>query len=167
MNVSVSLLLSLLLSGAGFAASKDACSLVTGADAEAALGEPVGPPQSQSRPSPQGDGSVCRFRSTQSKGLKGKTLSVTAHYATSDISGSMGAMADNLKAAGFENVKPVSGVGDEAFFASRSAMGRITGELSVRKGKSILIDIMITGLSDDATTLDRGKAIAAKVVPKA
>jgi hypothetical protein len=47
----------------------------------------------------------------------------------------MRAMSENLKSGGFQNVHDVCGIGDEAFWGSRSAMG----ELSVRKGKSILI----------------------------
>ena len=79
----------------------------------------------------------------------------------------MGAMSENLKSGGFQNVHDVGGVGDEAFWGSRSAMGKTMGELSVRKGKSILIEIVISGFEDEAAALDRAKALAAKALPRA
>ena len=45
-------------------------------------------------------------------------------------------------------------------------MGKPTGELTVRKGKTVMLIILIVGL-DDATSLDRAKALAAKVLPQA
>ncbi len=162
------LLLSLFVGGLCLtAADKDACSLVTAADAEAALGEPVGAPTPELRPSPPGQASACRFRSTQSRGLKAKTVSVSVHYATEDLHASMPGMMDNLKSAGYQNVHSVAGVGEEAIWASRVMMGKTTGELTVRKGKSTLVVIIINGLPDDATALDHAKALAAKVLPKA
>jgi hypothetical protein len=56
MKITVGLLL--LFSFCVSGAVKDACSLVTAAEAEAALGEPVSAPQSEMRPSPPGEASA-------------------------------------------------------------------------------------------------------------
>src|SRR5580658_2005338 len=92
------------------AAAKDACSLITSADAQAALGEPVSPPRNEPRP----EGSACRFRSAQGASLTAKTVTLSAHYSDTDVTGNDTGMADSLKAAGFKNVQQVSGVGDAA-----------------------------------------------------
>jgi hypothetical protein len=155
------LLASFCLSGA----VKDACSLVTAAEAEAALGEPVSAPQPEMRPSPPGEASACRYRSAQGRGLKGKSVSVSVHYSSTDLTGTMGAMADNMKTAGYQ-VQKMGGVGDEAIWATRAALGRPTGELTVRKGKSILLVVIINGLPGDAA-LDQAKALAAKALARA
>jgi hypothetical protein len=139
-------------------AQKDACSLLTSADAQAALGEPVGPSQMT--------GDACRFRSTQGSALKGKTISVSVHSSTTDIRGTMPGMMDNLKSNGYPNVQKVAGVGDEAIWASRTSLGRLSGELTVRKGQHTLLIIIINGMADDALSLDRAKALAIKVFPR-
>jgi hypothetical protein len=144
------------------AAAKDACSLITAADAEAALGEPVAPPRNE----PRTDGSACRFRSAQGASLTAKTVTLNAHYNT-DISGSESGMADSLKAAGFKNVQPVLGVGDAAVWGTASMMGRPSGNLTVRKGKNLILTIIISGIADDAVALDHAKALALTVLPKA
>ncbi len=145
------------------AATKDACSLITAADAEAALGEPVAPPRNE----PRTDGSACSFRSAQGASLTAKTVTLNAHYSDTDISGNESAMADSLKAAGFKNVQPVSGVGDAAVWGTASKLGRPSGNLTVRKGKNLILTIIISGMDDDATALDRAKALALTVLPKA
>ena len=77
----------------------------------------------------------------------------------------MGGMADSMKSAGYQ-VQKVGGVGDEAIWATRATLGRQTGELTVRKGKSILLVVIINGLLADAA-LDQAKALAAKALPRA
>jgi len=149
------------------AAAKDACSLMSAADAEAALGEPVGAPVSEPRSSGASDGSECKFKSTQGRALKGKNVALTVQYATSDVTGSTKGIADNLRSAGMKNVHEVSGVGDGAVWGSTSMMGRPMGELSVLKGKHIMLIILINGIADEADSLSRAKALAAKVLPKA
>ncbi len=145
------------------AAAKDACSLITSADAQAALGEPVSPPRNEPRP----EGSACRFRSAQGSSLAAKTVTLTAHYSDTDVSGNESGMADTLKAAGFKNVHQVSGVGDAAVWGSTTMLGRPSGELTVRKGKNLILTIIISGIADDATALDRAKALAVTILPKA
>lgn len=155
-----------LLTTPALAAGKDACTLLTAADAQAALGEPVGPPRNEPRPSSGGEVSACKYRSTQGSALSAKSVTLTVHYADSDISGSDAGMADSLKSAGMKNVHAVSGVGDAAVWASNTSMGRPMGELTVRKGKSVMLTIIITGMSDDAAALEHAKALALKLVPQ-
>ncbi len=145
------------------AAAKDACSLISSADAEAALGEPVAPPRNE----PRTDGSACSFRSAQGASLTAKTVTLNAHYSDTDITGNESGMADSLRAAGFKNVQPVSGVGDAAVWGTASMLGRPSGNLTVRKGKNLILTIIISGIDDDATALDRAKALALTVLPKA
>jgi len=145
------------------AAAKDACSLITAADAQAALGEPVSPPRNEPRPG----ASACRFRSTQGSALSAKTVTLSAHYSDTDISGNDTGMAETLKAAGYKNVHQVPGVGDAAVWGTNSMMGRPMGELTVRKGKSLILTIIISGIPDEATALARAKALAATILPKA
>jgi hypothetical protein len=151
-----------LLIPATASAAKDACTLVTSAEAEAALGEPVGPPRSETRPTPGGEGSVCKFRST----ARGKSLSVNVHYSSTDLSGRAAGIKDNLKAAGYSNVHDVAGVGDSAVWGTNSVLGKPVGELTVLKGKAVMLVIIINGLPDSDSALDRAKALAAKVLPR-
>ena len=118
------------------------------------------------RPSGDGEASVCEFRSSQSKGLKAKSLSVTVHYSNSDVRGSAPEITSNLNAAGFTNVRQVSGVGDSAVWATRTMMGKPMGELTVLKGKSVMLTIISNGVPDEASALERSKALAAKLLPK-
>jgi hypothetical protein len=46
-------------------------------------------------------------------------------------------------------------------------MGHPTGELTVRKGKNLILTIIISGMQDEATALARAKALAATILPKA
>ncbi len=78
----------------------------------------------------------------------------------------MPGMMDNLKSNGYPNVQKVAGVGDEAIWASRTSLGRLSGELTVRKGQHTLLIIIINGMADDALSLDRAKALAIKVFPR-
>jgi hypothetical protein len=41
------------------------------------------------------------------------------------------------------------------------------GELSVLKGKNVMLIIIVDGIADDVTALDRAKALGLKVLPKA
>lgn len=149
-----------------FADAKDACSLITSADAQSAIGEPVGPPQNQNRSFGAGDAASCKYRSTVGKAFSAKSVSLTIHSNGADVSGSAGSIADNLKSAGFENVQQVPGVGSAAVWGTNSAMGRAQGELTVLKGKSIMLVILITGIPDQAQALAKAKAIAASALSK-
>ncbi|MGA8025504.1 MAG: hypothetical protein WB992_00035 [Bryobacteraceae bacterium] len=148
------------------AAVTDACSVLTGADAEAALGEPVGPPKSEVRPSGAGQAPVCKFRSTQGSAMKAKTVSVSIRYGPDDLGNKMSAISENEKSAGYKNVHDVGGVGDGAVWGTTSMMGRTMGELTVRKGNSVMLVILIGGIQDEANALEHAKTLAAKVLPK-
>jgi hypothetical protein len=157
----------LLTPVSSWAAAKDACSLITSDDAQAALREPVGPPKSRPRSMAGAEGTNCQYRSTQGSALKAKSVSLTVEYSSSDISGNENGMMDNLKSAGYKNVRQISGVGSSAVWGTTSMMGRPMGELSVLKGKSVMLIIIVDGIADDATALDRAKALALKVLPRA
>ena len=148
------------------AAAKDACSLMTAADAQAVLGEPTGAGKSEPRSFNGAEGTVCKFRSAQGNGMKTKSVSLNIQYSNSDISSNDNGMMENMKSAGYKDAHAVSGVGDAAVWGTTSMMGKPTGELTVRKGKTVTVIILIIGL-DDATALDRAKALAAKVLPQA
>lgn len=157
----------LLSSIQAFAAAKDACSIVTTDDAAAAIGEPVRPGRSEPRSMNGAEGTNCRFRSTQGSALSGKTVSVTVEYSSTDISGNTHGMADNLKSSGFKDVREISGVGDAAVWGTTSMMGRPTAELTVQKGKSIILIIILAGIPDNAIALARAKDLAMKILPRA
>jgi hypothetical protein len=156
-----------LVPARSWAAAKDACSLITSDDAQAALGEPVGPPKSRPRSMAGAEGTNCQYRSTQGSALKAKSVSLTAEYSSSDISGNENGMMDNMKTSGYKSVRQISGVGSSAVWGTTSMMGKPMGELSVLKGKSVMLIIIIDGIADEATALDRAKALALKVLPKA
>jgi hypothetical protein len=113
------------------------------------------------------DGTNCKFRSTQGSALKAKSVSVTVEYSSTDISSQFSSMADSMKSQGYKNVQNISGVGDAAIWGTNSMVGRPTGELTIRKGKSTMLIILISGVADETDALNRAKALAAKVVPKA
>jgi hypothetical protein len=154
---SLALSIVFITSAAAFGATKDACSLVTAADAQAVLGEPVGPGVPTGRSGAESEGSACRFKSTQTRT---KSVSLTVEYSHEDLNGKMGAMAENLKQSGFKNVQTVSGAGDEAIWATNTMLGRSMGELTVRKGKQIMLIIIVNGVADEAAALTRAKALA-------
>jgi hypothetical protein len=155
-----------IFAGTASAAVKDACTVITSADAEAVLGEPVGPPQPATRSSGSGDGSECKFRSAQGKALSRKSVSITVTYTADDLSGTSGGISSNLQSAGFKNVHDVSGVGDRAVWGVTSMLGKAMDELTVLKGKHTMLIIITIGLQDETAALDRAKALAAKILPK-
>lgn len=116
---------------ASAAQAKDACTLVTAANVEAVLGEPVKPPQRESHNSTTLQDSTCRFLPSQSQG---KYLSLMLHQTPSD--GSTTPMSDYLKKMNFMNLEQVSGVGSDAAWGSISLAGKLICQLSARKDKS-------------------------------
>ena len=150
----------MLLPSTAKAAAKDACSLVSTGDAQSALGEPVSAGQSF----PEGDGSRCRFRSTVGSALKAKTLAVSVHY--SDASGTAAAIADNLKNSGFPDAHQVAGIGNAAVWATSNNLGRLQGELTVIKGKTAMLVILISNPTDENAALNAAKTLAAKLLPQ-
>jgi hypothetical protein len=149
-----------------YAASKDACSLFTSADAQAALSEPVGAPRSENRSSGVGDGSSCQYRSTIGNALRGKSVSVEVHYSQTDLTGSASGIKQNLNSAGFKTVHDVTGIGRAAIWATNSILGRAQGELTVIQGKSVMLIVIINGFPDESNALARAKTIASKAIGK-
>ena len=147
-------------------ATKNACNLIASADAQTAIGEPIGLARGEDQPSPSGDGSSCEFRSTTGSAFKAKSVRLDVHYSNTDITGSAPGIAENLKAAGFKDVHTVTGLGATAIWASNSLLGRSQGELTVIQGKSVLLTVLITGVKDEADSLARAKVLAQKAIAK-
>jgi hypothetical protein len=147
-------------------ANRNACDLIASADAQTAIGEPVGPARGEDQPSPAGDGTSCEFRSTTGPAFKAKSVRIDIHYSNTNVTGSAPGIAENLKAAGFQNVHTVTGVGTTAIWASNSFLGRSQGELTVIQGKSVLLTVLITGVKDEADSLARAKVLAQKALGK-
>jgi len=148
------------------AGRKDACTLIAPADAQSAIGEPVGAPRAENRSFGAGDGSSCKYRSTTGSALKAKSVSLTAHYSQTDLTGSIDGIAQNLKASGFKDVQKIAGIGSAAVWGANSVLGRPQGELTVIQGKSVMLVILIDGIPDEADALARAKSIAAKAIGK-
>jgi len=148
------------------AAGKDACKLFTPKDAQTAFGEPVDEATTHPDSINGSEGSTCKFRSTQGVGIHNKNISVPVEYSSQGFAADTRRMIDALKSAGYQGVRQVSRVGDNAIWGTNSVMGTPLGELTVIKGKSTMIIILINGISDDAA-LDRAKDLARKILPKA
>ena len=82
------------------AAAKDACSLMTSADAQAVLGEPTGAGKSEPRSFNGAEGTVCKFRTVQGSAMKARSVSLNVQYSNSDISGNDSGMMADMKSAG-------------------------------------------------------------------
>jgi hypothetical protein len=145
---------------------QDACSLISSADAQAALGEPVGPARAENRSFGSGDGSSCKYRSTSGSALKAKSVSLAVHSSTTDLTGSSSGVAQNLKSAGFKDVQNVGGIGKAAVWGTNSVLGKPQGELTVIVSKSVMLVILIDGISDGSDALSRAKTIATKAIGK-
>ena len=146
------------------ASTKDACSFLTPSEAQAALGEAVGPARAEDRSSGAGQGSSCRYRSTTGRALSGKSVSLNVRYSETDLTGSSAGIGENLQSAGFKNVHDVAGVGSAAIWGSNSILGRPQGELTVIQGKFVMFIVIIDGIPNEADALARAKVIAAKAV---
>jgi hypothetical protein len=158
--------LGLIVTGNVRAATMDACTLFTPADAQKALGEPVGPSQAEGRSFGAGEGSSCRYRSATGQAVSGKSVSLNVRHSETDLTGSTTGIAENLKSAGFKNVHEVAGIGSAAVWASNSILGRLQGELTVIQGKSVMLIVIIKGIPDEADALSRAKAIAAASIQR-
>ena len=148
-----------------YGAVTDACAVVTQGDAEAALGEPVSAPRRLSHPSTGGEAPGCRYRAARGSALEAKTVSVTIHYDAAGR-GNLNAIVHSEEKAGYKSVREVDGVGDAAVWGVVSSLGRMNGELSVRKGSSTLLVIILGGISDEPAALKSAKDLAAKALPR-
>lgn len=73
-------------------------------------------------------------------------------------------MSDYLKKMNVTNLQQASGVGTDAAWGSISLAGKLICQLFARKDKATWITILITGLRDNADTLNRAKTLAQKVL---
>jgi len=158
--------LCLLLASRVRAATKDACGLLSLADAQTALGEPVGPAKFENRSFGHGEATSCRFRPTVGKVIGGKSVSLEVRYSDDDLTGSAKGIAENFQSAGFKNVHQVSGIGTVAVWASNSVFGKLQGELTVIQGKSVMLIVLIDGLASEAEAISSAKIIATKALAK-
>jgi hypothetical protein len=160
-SISIALCLSAfacqLVASKASAQIKDVCGLVDTADATALLGEEVSAPQAES--SGRTGSATCRFLTSK---VPLKSLSVLVQYAQLSPT----SMADHLKALLATNVQQVPGVGDDAAWGSMTIAGRTICQLSVRKGKSMRLLLMISGLPDDPGLLSRARILALKILAK-
>ena len=155
---------SLLTAASASAAKKDACSFLTSSEAQAAIGEAVGPARAEDRSSGAGQGSSCRYRSASGRALSGKSVSLNVRYSDTDLTGSAIGIGENLESAGFKNVHDVAGVGSAAIWGSNSILSRPQGELTVIQGKSVMLIVIIDGIANEADALARAKVIAARAI---
>ncbi|RXH54668.1 hypothetical protein [Granulicella sibirica] len=156
--------LSLFLPATLHAARKDACSLIASSDAQAALGEPVGPSKEENRSYGKGEATSCQYRSTLGSALRGKSVSLEVRYSDDDLTGSAKGIAESLQSAGFKDVHLVAGAGSAAVWGSNSILGRTQGELTVIQGKSVMLIIIISGIPDEADAISKAKAMALKAL---
>ncbi|HSD21701.1 MAG TPA: hypothetical protein VLC54_16750 [Anaeromyxobacter sp.] len=150
---SLLLLCPLAVSSAVAAPASDACSIVTKADVEAALGKPVGAGEPMKGPS--ADISTCDYRTSDG------SASVKVR-----LSPKLG--ASEHAAFPFKDPRPVPGLGEDAKFAPNAATDEDTARfdlgsaLSVRKGKAA-ISIFYMGGGD---RLAISRAIAEKALAR-
>ncbi len=125
-----------------------ACSLLTAADAQTALGSPVGSPTAN-----QGSGSSnnCTYSPEAFTGLTSRELAVLAQRSFDEAKGTT--------ATGV-TVTPVSGVGDDAFFFDAGIAGT---QLYVRKG-SIAFYVALFNGKDTPDQLRAAEKAAAQAV---
>ncbi|MGA9505669.1 MAG: hypothetical protein WBV31_14615 [Terriglobales bacterium] len=129
-------LLALLLVGVGWldtpparAAAKDACSLITSADASAALGSPVARQQRDSD-SIEAEITNCKFNGV---GVRAESVTLTADYRSADVNADLNGVVEKLKSEGFKAEREIEGVGDSAIWAANFGAGSSVGELYVRR----------------------------------
>jgi hypothetical protein len=141
---------------------KDACTLLTAVDAEAALGEAVAAGQPQVI-SAGGGGlaavSNCRYRPAHA--AIGKSVALMARYSPVPNPAASDSVRASLKSMG--DPKDVPGVGDSALWVFHKTGRMTSGQLNIFKGATYLI-VTLDGAADEAAALDRAKALALKLI---
>jgi hypothetical protein len=164
LSLYIALALAILPVSAG-AAGKDACSLLTAADAEAALGEVVAAPQAQVI-SPGGDGlaavSSCRFKPVHS--AIGKSVSLMARFSPTPNPADADSVRSSLERMG--QPKEIRGVGDKALWVFHKTGPITSGQLNVFSKGTIYLIFTVDGLADDSAALEKTKALAQKVLSR-
>lgn len=145
--------------------ARDACSLLTARDAEAALGEPLAPPQSQIV-SPGGGAmaavSTCRFR--PAKPAIGKSISLMARISSTPNPAAADSVRASLKSMG--DPKDVPGIGDKAIWLFHKT-GRLTsGQLNVFSKGTIYLIFTVDGLPDESAALEKASSLARTVLSR-
>jgi len=111
----------------------DACSLLTAADAQAALGEPVDPGVP-----PEAGAHSCIFAGHPAVGLDLNSVEISL----TDVA----AFDPSKKSIAGLTITPVSGIGDAAYYVSMGAGYEV---LNVRKGQvTFTVSVLLKGASD-------------------
>ena len=139
----------------------DVAAVITKADAEAALGEPVKEPQPRNGDGADGYYSRCNYYSER----PGKSLVLRVHQSAA---GKLDAKKQfEMLSGGNGKIESISGLGDRAGYIKGN--GQASGAddkvmmVYVAKG-SALITIGIGGLDDEMAALNKAKEIAKKIL---
>jgi hypothetical protein len=139
----------------------DVAAVITKADAEAALGEPVKEPQPRNGDGADGYYSRCNYYSER----PGKSLVLRVHQSSA---GKLDAKKQfEMLSGGTGKIEGISGLGDRAGYVKGNGQGSGADDkvmmVYVAKGNA-LITIGIGGLDDDMTALNKAKEIAKKIL---
>ena len=139
----------------------DVSAVITKADAEAALGEPVKEPQPRNGDGADGYYSRCNYYSER----PGKSLVLRVHQSSA---GKLDAKKQfEMLSGGAGKIESISGLGDRAGYVkgngSSSGADDKVMMVYVAKGNA-LITIGLAGLEDDMAALNRAKEIAKKIL---
>ena len=151
----------LLQSAAAPAKQVDVAAVITKADAEAALGEPVKEPQPRNGDGADGYYSRCNYYSER----PGKSLVLRVHQSAA---GKLDAKKQfEMLSGGSGKIESISGLGDRAGYVKGNGQGTGADDkvmmVYVAKGNA-LITIGIGGLGDEMAALNKAKEIAKKIL---
>jgi len=160
------LFLTFVIAATGAALAKDACSLLTSDDLHATLGQPFHQVRNGMIP-PSAPGlqySACTFETVKG----GSRLSLLARYSSTRDNDRTSELMAKLRSQGFQDVREISGIGDGAVWAVMTISARSnTCQLTFMKGKRIFLLLTIAHAQDPAAALEQGKALAARILPRA
>ena len=139
----------------------DVAAVITKADAEAALGEPVKEPQPRNGDGADGYYSRCNYYSER----PGKSLVLRVHQSSA---GKLDAKKQfEMLSGGNGKIESISGLGDRAGYIRGNGSGSGADDklmmVYVAKGNA-LITIGLAGLEDEMTALNKAKEIAKKIL---
>ena len=137
----------------------DVASVITKADAEAALGQAVKDPQPRNGDGSDGYYSRCNYYSETG----GKSLVLRVHQASGKIEAKK---QFEMLSASTGKIQNVQGLGDRAGYSrGTDERGAAAGQmmLYVAKGNAF-ITIGIGGMTDEAAALDKAKELARKIL---
>jgi hypothetical protein len=150
-----------LHAAAASAKQVDVAAVVTKADAEAALGEPVKEPQPRNGDGSDGYYSRCNYYSEK----PGKSLVLRVHQSAA---GKLDAKKQfEMLSGGNGKIESISGLGDRAGYIKGNGQAAGPDEkvmmVTSRKGNA-LVTIGIAGLDDEMMALNKAKEIAKKIL---